>query len=169
MAWKNPDQDEKVEIIGAISRAQPAFRRDSSRCIIETLELPFYPGAHLLKVTTRELPGKPLWYVRLPEKVEPLDRQAESIHHCNMDAPLVLNDKTIYPYLRFWYYFSAGARVFEARIKRSAVGYTGKVWLFEKSQFFETDLNINARGLVTPLEKIALENVPEFDAGEFSF
>jgi hypothetical protein len=168
MAWKTVEQDERTEIMRAISWAQPAFRRDPARCAVDTLELPFYPGSQLLKVTARELPGKPLWYVRLPQRVVVLDRQSESVNHCNASAPLVLTDKTIYSYLKFWYYFTADQRVFEAKVKRSAVGYTGKVWLYDHGAFHELDVNVSPRGTVTALDKSPMPGVPNFEAGEFS-
>lgn len=167
MAWKNVEGEEKAGIVQSVTWAQPAFRRDPARLAVDMLELPFYPGGQLLRLTTQELPGKPLWHVRLPQKVETLERKADSIHHCNILAPLMLNDKNIYDYLKFWYYFTEGSRVFESKVKRSAVGYSGKVWLFEQEIFFEADVNVNPHGLVTLLDKEEMPDVPDFKVGDF--
>lgn len=171
MSWKDADRDERSEIIAAITRSHPAFRRDPERCQAASLDLPFYPGARLVRLTARDIPGSTLWYACLPQEavaLAPGPGGLAAINHCNIAAPLVLNDATAAPYLRFRYYFASGARLFEARIKRSAVGYTGKIWVFEQEKFFEIDINLSPRGLVTELEKVRMEDVPDFMPGEFA-
>jgi hypothetical protein len=167
MAWKNADPEERAEIISAIGRSNPAFRRDPERCYIGTLALPFYPGGFVSRVAARDIPGSLLWYVCLPQESVALNSAPNAINHCNTAAPLTLADSAIAAYVKFRYYFTSGARLFESKVKRSAVGYTGKIWLFEKEGFFELDVNISPRGVVTELEKLQLHEVPDFTAGEF--
>ena len=96
-----------------------------------------------------------------------MGRDIDAVHHCNAEAPLVLNDDTIYTYLKFRYFFAEGARVFELKVKNSAVGYSGKIWLFRRGGFFEIDVNVSARGNVTELEKHPLPDISGIADGEF--
>src|SRR5690606_39082229 len=116
----------------------------------------------LLKLMGPGVPEAPRWYVRLPGETVRIDGGMSGIHYCNAHAPLTVTDDTIYAYTRFYYYFASGARVFEGRIKRSSVGYTGKIWFYEKKSFFESDVNITAKGLVTELERVPVPDVPDF-------
>ena len=167
MAWKSAEFGEKGGIVEGIHKASPALRLNAERCFIDTLDLTFYPKSRLLKLTGDGVPHPPLWYVQLPQAVVPMDGSFTSISNCNAAAPLVLNDATVYAYVKFRYFFAGETRVFEASIKRSPVGYTGKIWLYQKKTFYEMDVNISARGVVTELEKNTVPDVPDFEADEF--
>jgi hypothetical protein len=162
MAWEHPALEQKAKIVRLIGRNHPAFRRDPERCSIDTLNLPFYPGGKLARLTAQNIPDSVLWYVCLPEESVALTGGFFAIDHCNAAAPLTINHSTIFAYIKFRYYFGAGSRLFEARIKRSAVGYSGKIWLFEGNDFLEIDINISPRDILTELEKTVMTDVPNF-------
>lgn len=167
MTWKSAGLEEKTEIIALIGRSTPAFRRDPERCLIDTLDLPFYPGGRLARIRARDVPGGLLWYTCLPETAVAMNAQMASVNACNAAGPLMIKDGNVHDYVRFMYYFTSGARLFESRAKRSSVGYTGKIWLFEGQRFFEIDINISPRGIVTELEKVEVPDVPPFEPGDF--
>jgi hypothetical protein len=161
-AWRQADPDERDALVVAAGTANPAFRRAPERCLVDMLDLQFYPQGRLFRVTTRDIPGSAQWYVLLPQETVPLAEGADAIMHCNAIAPLTLNEAMIFDYVRFHYFFAAACRVFEARIKRSAVGYTGKIWLYENRNFFEVDVNVSTRGLVAELERVQIPDIPDF-------
>lgn len=167
MTWKNAGSDVKADIIKRIGRNYPAFKRDPERCLIETLDLPFYPDGRLARLSARDIPGSLLWYTCLSETAIAMNGGLSSINEGNSAGPLMLKDENIHDYVRFHYYFTGGLRLFESKVKRSAVGYTGKIWVFEKEKFFDIDVNISPRGIVTELEKVQLHDVPQFVPGDF--
>ncbi len=159
MAWENAGPGQRENIIQAISRNYPAFRRTPERCLVDLLGLSFYPGGKLVRLSTRDVPGSLLWFVYMPQETVALNSGPAAIDHCNAVAPLSFNDISVFDYIKFRYYFGSDTRLFEARVKRSAVGYTGKVWVFEKENFFEIDLNISPRGTLTLSSRMSPGNV----------
>jgi hypothetical protein len=167
VAWKSAAAEERAELVGLVTRSYPAFRRDPARCLADVLALPFYPEGRLVRLSARDVPGKTQWYVCLADRAVAMGDGMDGINACNASAPLMLNDGNIAAYLRYYLHFSAGMRLFESKVKRSSVGYTGKIWYFSDERFFEADVNVSPRGLVVELEKTELHDVPPFAAGEF--
>lgn len=159
---------DKSALVTAMGRDAPFGPFAPEACVLEQVTLPFYPDSVLLRATVQGL-SQPLWYARLPEQMVRLDGGIARIHACNDIGPLRLNDDTVHAYLRFHYYFSGGRTLFEARIKRSAVGYTGKLWVFERAVFHEQDVNITPRGVIIVLDDMTVPDVPELMDREFSF
>jgi hypothetical protein len=167
LVWTSAGSEAKAEIIARIGRNYPAFKRDPERCIVDILPLSFYPDSRLIRLSTRDIPGSMLWYVVLPQETVAMNGGIASVNQCNSAAPLMLRDANVHDYVKFRYYFMGGVRLFESKAKRSAVGYSGKIWVFEKEKFFEIDVNISPRGLVIELEKMELHDVPQFSPGDF--
>ena len=164
MQWTTVEGDGKAVLVKAIEKVDR--QAPTLGTVMQAMPLSFYPDGQLLRLAAAE---GPRWYVYMPGKVVRLDGGLGSIHRCNEDAPLALNDDTVHPYLHFHYFFAEGARLFEARVKRSAVGYTGKIWVFEKKGFFEHDINLTPRGLLTALERVQIPDVPMMVEEEFRF
>ncbi len=168
MGWQTPGAQEIVDLIRDINKLEPALRFNPDATVLEKLALPFYPEGVLLKALKAERFGDPLWYVRIPAEMVALDGSLANIHHLNDVAPLSLTAENILDYLKFRYYFGCKIQIFESQVKRSAVGYTGKIWGFDGGACFEADININARGMIVELERVSVPDVPKFSPGEFT-
>jgi hypothetical protein len=167
LVWTSAGTEAKTEILKRIARNHPAFKREPERCTIDVLALPFYPEGQLARISARDIPGSTLWFTLLPQESVAMNNGVAGVHQCNSAGPLMLRDANIHDYVKFRYFFSGGGRLFESRAKRSAVGYSGKIWVFEKEGFFEIDVNITTRGLVVELEKVEMHDMPSFDPGDF--
>lgn len=167
VVWRSTDAEERAKAIEMIGRTHPSFRRDPARCVAESLDLPFYPGGRLIRLSARDVPGSILHFALLPERAVPMNEGLSSVNQCNSAGPLLLTTENIHDYVRFYCHFARGAQLFESRVKRSPVGFSGKIWIFERGKFFEIDTNVAVRGLVVELEKTELPDVPPFEPTEF--
>lgn len=166
MAMRSATQEEKAEIL---ERTRPFLRQSQiDDYVTEVISLPFYPATRLIKLITRDSPIKKYAFVFTAAETFRLDHSPGQIQACNAAAPLVLSEASIHAYIKFCYFYGSNKHIFESKIRRSAVGYSGKIWVFEKEGFFETDINISMHGTVTELEKTPIPDVPEFDQGDFS-
>ena len=168
MGCQTPNVKEADMFIDSVNRIEPALRFMPDKTLLEKLPLPFYPDAVLLKMAKIDSFGDPLWYVHTPTETVAMDGSLANIHHLNDNAPLNLTQDNIYAYLKFRYYFGRKCQIFEAQVKRSAVGFSGKVWEFKDGLFFEVDINVTPRGIVVELDRAAIPDVPAFSPGEFS-
>ncbi|MDD9901163.1 MAG: hypothetical protein OXT65_09320 [Alphaproteobacteria bacterium] len=168
MKWRQMEDHEVEALLPTLSRLGGLRDVDAAACRFEDIGLPFYHFGNLIRVTVPDNHDF-VWYVRLEdESITRLDGHEHSVHACNDRAPLTLTDELINPYVRFMCYFSGLGKVFELRVKRSAVGYTGKVWIFEDDGFFEHDVNVTVRGVLVTLERTPVADVPQFFDASFS-
>lgn len=86
MNWKRAEIVEKSALLQSLNEAEPQYRFYPEDTIIETLNLPFYPQGTLVRV---QKAGKPLWYVKLPEELVPLDGSSANLNYIDAKAPPV--------------------------------------------------------------------------------
>ncbi len=164
MAFRSATQDEKQEIL---ERARSFLHQHHIETYTtEIIQLPFYPDTRLVRLET-PAPSKKYAFIFTSTETFFLQPHSGAVQTCNAHAPLMLSEAAIHGYARFFYFYERGLHVFEAKIRRSAVGYSGKIWVFEPGGFFETDINISMHGSITELEKTPIPDVPEFDHSDF--
>lgn len=85
MGWKRPEIVEKTALLKEISAIDPLYRFAPLETGIDTLDLPFYTSAKLLRVAK---PGKPLWYVKTQSEIVVLDGSVANLNYLEVNAPL---------------------------------------------------------------------------------
>lgn len=164
MNWEQAKADEKLAIVRDVNKVEPLYRFTPDDSIVETLDLPFYPGAKLVCLS-KPLPIQPvLWYVRLQDETVSLDGSVANIHYINDKAPVSLSPQTIADYLKFRLYFAGNAWMEGVIAIESPDGFSATAKVLEKEALYEKKIRISPMGELTLQSKKKIGeggNVPD--------
>ena len=109
--WQTLSETEKDVIAARIDSQDPFNRYGAHAGEICESELPFYPGARLLRVTNRTPAVGSRYFIQRGDDLVPLHRLPEVQSFCDDRFGLVQDSKTAADHFRFAHYFSsAGER-----------------------------------------------------------
>ena len=89
MDWIKTSIIDKAQIIAQLHAIEPVYRFTPENTAIDTLALPFYQNAKLVRVIKT---GMPLWYVQTSIELVPIDGSINNIHYIDAQAPLLTDD-----------------------------------------------------------------------------
>ncbi|MBI1215514.1 MAG: hypothetical protein GC185_06825 [Alphaproteobacteria bacterium] len=153
MSWKTAAADEKLALVRDINKVEPAMRFNPDQTLVESLSLPFYPKAALLRFDKGQPRGGPLWYMKLQGEIVPLDGSVANIHYVNANAPLDLTAQTVAAYLKFRLYFADNLWLESALVETREEGFRAAARVTERAGEYEAVYDISARGEVEELKK----------------
>ncbi len=153
MAWKTANGDEKLTLVRGINRAEPLYRHATDSSIVETLPLPFYGDARLVKITKARPGEASLWYAALQGELVPLDGSVANIHHCNAVAPVALHAQNIGSYLKFRLFFAKEGWLEGLVATEQTDGFHATARVLTEDGVYETLYAISKRGETTVLNR----------------
>jgi hypothetical protein len=104
--WRTLSAAEKALIAARIDSQDPFNKYGTNAGEICESELPFYPGARLLRVTNRTPAVGSRYFIQRGDDLVPLHRLPEVQSFCDDRFGLVLDSRTAADYFRFAHYFS---------------------------------------------------------------
>lgn len=150
--WKTQTADAKLALVRAINAQEPLTRFNPDTTAVQSLPLPFYGNALLLRFDKGLPRDVPLWYVQVGGDIVSLDGSVANIHTVNALAPIALSPETAAHYLKFRLYFADRVWMEGAVISAYQNGFKATARIIEKDGVFATTYDISSRG-ETVLEK----------------
>jgi len=105
--WQSLSETEKDLIAAQIDSQDPFNKYGTNAGEICESELPFYPGARLLRVTNRTPAVGSRYFIQRGDDLVPLHRLAEVQSFCDDRFGLVQDARTAADHFRFAHYFSS--------------------------------------------------------------
>src|ERR1700688_3409239 len=101
MMWQPLEEPEKMSVAAQIDAQDPSNRYGAGALTIARVDLRFYPGAHLLRVSSKSPMAGNRYFIQRGEELVALHSFDDIQPSCDKRFDLTLNSGTAADYFRF--------------------------------------------------------------------